>query len=134
MSNLPSQEIREIWQEMKELGRLMDRQCCGGDLERREFLSTKFENVDILFGRESTLSKAIIFYEDQKMFEKKIKLSEIKRLNIAEGECLVIKNKPDFKDEVFEIAEQLGERLNVLVLVVDNFEDLRVISKDKLKK
>jgi hypothetical protein len=61
----PSEEIREIWFEMKELKRLTDHDCYGEDIKHREYLMEKYEHIDILFGHESTLSKAIIFYQDQ---------------------------------------------------------------------
>ena len=67
MSKFPSEQIREIWSEMKELKRLFENGCQSANDEiRREELFNKFERIDILFGRESTLDKAIIFYQDQK--------------------------------------------------------------------
>lgn len=66
MAKLPSEEIREIWSEMKELKRLFENGCNSANDElRREELFNKFERIGILFGRESTLEKAIIYFLDQ---------------------------------------------------------------------
>ena len=54
------EEIKKIWEEMKELKRLRGE---GRGWQVPE-LEEKFEEVDILFGHESTLSKAIIYYLD----------------------------------------------------------------------
>ena len=65
---IPSQKIREIWDEMKELKRLRENPVIDEVKNTITFddkicdLSLKYEEVDTLFGHESTLSKAIIFY------------------------------------------------------------------------
>lgn len=66
MSKIPSEQIREIWSEMKELKRLFENGCGDANEEiRREELFNKFERIDILFGHESTLDKAIIYFIDK---------------------------------------------------------------------
>lgn len=64
----PQEHIREIWEEMKELKRLRD-DCA--HLMRRAVLEKKYSEIEILFGREGTLEKAIIYYLNQKHYEKK---------------------------------------------------------------
>lgn len=65
LKQCPSEQIRVIWSEMKELKRLFENGCGDANEElRREELFNKFERIDILFGRESTLDKAIIYYLD----------------------------------------------------------------------
>lgn len=62
-----SEEIRKIWDEMKELKRLREELVVSGWGEqgrRRSDLENKFEDIEILFGHESSLSKAIIYYLD----------------------------------------------------------------------
>lgn len=51
----PQEEIRKIWAEMKRAKSLED-------FPEKEKLQKKFEEIEILFGHESTLSKAIIYY------------------------------------------------------------------------
>ncbi len=65
----PSDRIREIWMEMKELKYLR------GMIHRqrdRERLEKKFEYIEILFGHEETLSKAIIYFLDEQYETNKI--------------------------------------------------------------
>jgi len=62
---LPSEEIRLIWQEMKEKERLFKSEN-DWNSKRYNELAEKFEDVDILFGHESTLDKAIIYFLDQR--------------------------------------------------------------------
>lgn len=68
---LPSEEIREIWDEMKELKRLRENPVVDKERNTITFddkigdLSVKFDEVDTLFGHESTLLKAIIYYQDK---------------------------------------------------------------------
>jgi hypothetical protein len=63
-----SYEIREIWQEMKELRNMREGKIISDignqtDFEKRMLsLEKKFEEIEILFGNEATLSKAIIYY------------------------------------------------------------------------
>lgn len=59
----PSENIRVIWQEIKELKRLYE-EPCASNTERLNCLSDKYENIDILFGHEESLLKAIIYYLD----------------------------------------------------------------------
>ena len=64
----PSETIREIWQEVKELQRLR-KDGCGNNIttERKLFLlEDKYENIEILFGHENTLLKALIYYLDNR--------------------------------------------------------------------
>ena len=56
----PAENIREIWQEMKELKRLREADSLAD--ERRVALEYKYGDIETLFGHESTLDKAIIFY------------------------------------------------------------------------
>lgn len=59
----PAERIRETWQELKELKRLGDGEFHEGMTnERYTELSEKFEELDILFGKEDSLLKAIIYY------------------------------------------------------------------------
>ena len=58
----PQVQIRDIWDEMKELKRYRNHQSCGSV----EGLEEKYEEIDTLFGHESTLSKAIIYYLNTK--------------------------------------------------------------------
>ena len=57
---MKAEQIREIWEEMKELKRY--RETHTSISTRGEFLEDKYEDIDTLFGHESTLSKAIIYY------------------------------------------------------------------------
>ncbi|MFA5696570.1 MAG: hypothetical protein WC917_03960 [Bacilli bacterium] len=61
----PQEEIRKIWEEMKEL-KYLNQSKLVITRDRREELSIKFEEVETLFDHESTLSKAIIYYLNQK--------------------------------------------------------------------
>jgi hypothetical protein len=66
----PSQEIRKIWEEMQKLKFMQGREP-NQLMENRWYrekakLEEKYEETNILFGRESTLSKAIIYYLDSK--------------------------------------------------------------------
>ena len=70
---MPSEEIRIIWEEIKELNRLRESNFAAvisteslKRMKRTEELEKKYENIEILFGHESTLSKAIIYYLDKK--------------------------------------------------------------------
>jgi len=58
----PEDKIREIWEEMKEAKRMKEKGIDTYDNPRYMELENKYENVEILFGHESTLSKAIIYY------------------------------------------------------------------------
>lgn len=61
----PQEKIREIWDEMKELKRLTENGNPEGDgfkASRTGYLEKKYEEIETLFGHESTLSKAIIYY------------------------------------------------------------------------
>lgn len=58
----PQEEIREIWEEMKELKRMREIQLWDNGYIKRKQLESKYEEVETLFGHESTLSKAIIYY------------------------------------------------------------------------
>jgi|GEM_PF-6372621 len=67
----PSEEIRKIWEEMKALKRMIEQGLselyyANGKKYVRNKLERKYEEIEILFGHESTLSKAIIFYLDNK--------------------------------------------------------------------
>ena len=68
--SLPSNSIRLIWQEMKELrnmreGKIISDISNQADFEKRMFfLEKKYENIETLFGHESTLTKAVIYYLD----------------------------------------------------------------------
>ena len=55
----PQEEIREIWAEMKEM-KWKEQE------PRLQELRDKFEEIEILFGHESTLDKAIIYYLNKK--------------------------------------------------------------------
>ena len=57
---MKQEEIRKIWQEMKQLKRFQE-DGGGYDINRTE-LEEKYEEIDTLFGHESTLSKAIIYF------------------------------------------------------------------------
>lgn len=67
---MPKEEIRKIWEEMKELKNLREvplYEYLGRSYyEKKEYLEEKYENIETLFGHESTLSKAIIYYLDTK--------------------------------------------------------------------
>lgn len=59
------EEIRKIWEEMKLVKKMHE----GNTHQEFDFikvkkLEQKYENIEILFGHESTLSKAIIYYLD----------------------------------------------------------------------
>ena len=58
----PSEKIREIWMELKSLKRMQE--DGGGYDNGRGDLEEKYDEVEGLFGHESTLSKAIIYYLD----------------------------------------------------------------------
>jgi hypothetical protein len=58
----PSEKIREIWMEIKSLKRMQE--DGGGYDNGRGDLEEKYDEVEGLFGHESTLSKAIIYYLD----------------------------------------------------------------------
>lgn len=60
---IPSEEIRKIWEEIKELKRNEPPRDRFAE-NRLSHLSKKYENIEILFGHESSLNKAIIFYLD----------------------------------------------------------------------
>lgn len=60
---LPSEEIREIWEELKSLKRM---QSFGNITPSRTRLENRYENIEILFGHESTLEKATIYYLDER--------------------------------------------------------------------
>lgn len=69
---IPSQRIREIWQEMKELKRMRDGEVIpmesikeGWDRRKAE-LERKYQEVEILFGHESTLNKATVYFLDER--------------------------------------------------------------------
>lgn len=66
----PSEEIRKIWAEMKILKIMRERSPMelikAGYDRRKDELENKYEELDTLFGHESTLLKAIIFYLDTK--------------------------------------------------------------------
>lgn len=69
----PSEQIRKIWEEMKELKRIIEIGNPHSNnfwTKRRGELEEKYENVENLFGHESTLLKAIIYYEDDKQSKK----------------------------------------------------------------
>ena len=57
-----SEKIRKIWQELKELKRSRESGIKAYDNPRYMELERKYEEVDILFGHESSLNKAIIYY------------------------------------------------------------------------
>jgi len=57
----PSEQIRKIWDEMKELKRIYENHRPINSERCRE-LQDKFENIETLFGHESTLVKAVIYY------------------------------------------------------------------------
>jgi hypothetical protein len=60
-----SEEIRKIWEEMKELKRYdLYASYSDKEKERTAKLQNKYEEIETLFGHESTLSKAIIYYLD----------------------------------------------------------------------
>ncbi len=65
----PSEQIREIWQELKELKRFygfqMDPEEFKKNQARHDYLQEKYESVITLFGAESTLSIAQIYYLDE---------------------------------------------------------------------
>ena len=72
------EEIREIWDEMKMMDRY--RKDMPNFPEERIELEKKYEEIETLFGHESTLSKAIIYYlNKQEEFEeeKRKKLSKL---------------------------------------------------------
>ena len=58
----PQDKIRIIWQEIKALKRMREDGVDVYDNPLYETLEKKYEEIDTLFGHESTLSKAIIFY------------------------------------------------------------------------
>jgi len=60
----PQEEIRKIWAEMKKLKRMREGNFTIEEYENEERnrLENKYSNIEILFGHESTLSKAIIYY------------------------------------------------------------------------
>jgi hypothetical protein len=60
----PSEKIRKIWDEMKKVKRLRESGIAAYDNVEYTMLERKYEEVETLFGHESTLSKAIIFYLD----------------------------------------------------------------------
>ena len=62
----PQEEIREIWMEMKELKRCREQGIEGYCNEKYCELESKYEEIETLFGHESTLSKAIIYYLNKK--------------------------------------------------------------------
>jgi hypothetical protein len=63
---LPSEQIRVICDEMKWLKRIQKEGSTDPSVNRRYAdLFDKYEKIDILFGREESLLKAIIFYLDQ---------------------------------------------------------------------
>jgi len=62
----PSEQIRDIWDEMKELKRIYENHEPINSERCRE-LALKYEEIEILFGHESTLSKAIIYYLDNQI-------------------------------------------------------------------
>lgn len=63
---LPADQIRLIWQDLKQLDRLQKNPInTEADRVLLSFLFEKFERVNILFGHESTLDRAIIYYLDQ---------------------------------------------------------------------
>jgi hypothetical protein len=69
------------------------------------------------------------------MEEKTIKLSELKKISIKPGEVLAIKAKPLKEREwLEEVARWLGDNLKCPVLIVEDFDEFRVISAKKLKK
>ncbi len=72
----PTEEIRKIWEEMKELKRLREN---GKNWQKPE-LEEKYENIEILFGHESTLSKAIIYYMDEKHIRLQRGLKDIEKI------------------------------------------------------
>lgn len=57
-----AEQIKEIQQEIKELKRL---KYWGIKSPRRTQLESKFEEIETLFGHESTLDKAIIYFISQ---------------------------------------------------------------------
>jgi len=65
---MPSIKIREIWDEMKELKRLNEtgeKFKNYNNLTRKNELELKFEEIETLFGHESTLLKAMIYFLDK---------------------------------------------------------------------
>ena len=62
----PSDRIRVIWEEMKKLDRMRKGKFSIEEYEKehKEKLEMKFQEVEILFGHESTLAKAIIYHLD----------------------------------------------------------------------
>jgi hypothetical protein len=69
----PSNKIRVIWQEMKELRNMREGKIISDignqtDFEKRMLsLEKKFEEIEIMFGNDSTLSKAIVYYLDSNL-------------------------------------------------------------------
>lgn len=57
----PSEDINYIWREMKLLKRLREEMV---QTEQKALLEDKYTDIEILFGHESTLSKAIIYHLD----------------------------------------------------------------------
>lgn len=70
-------EIRKTWDEMKELNRIREKGTNSEGADRSEFLHNKYEEIDTLFGHESTLSKAIIYCFSQ---EREARIALEKRL------------------------------------------------------
>jgi len=81
-----SEEIRKIWEEMKELKKFREgntHYTCYGDsilCKRKEELEEKYEDIETLFGHESTLSKAIIYYMDEKHIRLQRGLKDIEKI------------------------------------------------------
>lgn len=71
-TNQTKEEIIKIWEEMNLLERLMSGIWYANEGENGKFpikkqveLENKYKEIEILFGHESTLSKAIIYYLSQ---------------------------------------------------------------------
>ena len=71
----PSEKIRKIWEEMKLMKKMQENPLvdASGKVivfdEKLDNLYKKYNDTEILFGRESTLDKAIIFYLDERYEE-----------------------------------------------------------------
>lgn len=61
----PQDEIRKIWEEMKLVKRYQEGKYIPGDIEPVKLVE-KYEEIETLFGHESTLSKAIVYYLNKK--------------------------------------------------------------------
>jgi hypothetical protein len=67
MGKNPMEQISGIWREIKEMKRLqsLPYELAYDSEQRLNELQNRYEEVEVEFGKESTLDKAIIYYLNQ---------------------------------------------------------------------